>query len=196
MRFILLIALLVPIAGCTQTNVFETDLTRQRGVYIVGYTPDKQIRVLFENQLRDDLAVKNIIGYPSHNDIEDITSSDAELVLKMVNAHKNVAVVVINQVTLENSTSIIKNPNRISPDHPDLRAFYEHTKEQAKRTHNTTGTVFAEVNAFAVDGEKTRLVWSGTTWSFDADGAGGAITGISDMIASELVKIRDRYRQN
>ena len=54
--------------------------------------------------------------------------------------------------------------------------------------------VFAEVNAFFVDGNKTRRFWTGTTWSFNVDNQGGAIEAISANIASELAKVRDEIR--
>ncbi|MCZ6854627.1 MAG: hypothetical protein O7G86_11980 [Gammaproteobacteria bacterium] len=50
------------------------------------------------------------------------------------------------------------------------------------------------MNLFFLDGQKTRLAWSGTTWSFEADGAGKAIRDISETVANELKKIRDRIR--
>jgi hypothetical protein len=188
------LAVLALLTACTQTNVFNTDLTKQEGVYIVGYTADKDLRKVFEDQLSADLAANNIKSYASYKDIDDITQSDAAEIMRLTSQKKAAAVVVINQVRLTYSASVELEPNRISPEHADLIAFYEHIKTQVVQAPKTGEATFAEVNTFAVDGQKTRLVWSGTTWSFDADGAGGAITAISDIVASELTKVRDRYR--
>ncbi|MCZ6710645.1 MAG: hypothetical protein O7B25_09800, partial [Gammaproteobacteria bacterium] len=56
--------------------------------------------------------------------------------------------------------------------------------------------VFAEVNLFILDGEAANLYWSGTTWSFHADGEGTAIRGISETIADQLQQVRDSARSN
>ena len=52
----------------------------------------------------------------------------------------------------------------------------------------------SELNAFFIDGEKTRRFWTGTTWSFDVDNRGGAIAGISATIGAEVAKVRDELR--
>lgn len=189
-QFSFLIFLSLLASACVQTSVMETDFTKQEGVYIVGYSTSPDMRKIFEDQLVKDLSELNIVAYPSYKDVEDITTSDAEQVVRLANLQKNAAIVVINQVTLGSEAKVVLDPNRMSPDHPNLLSFYEYTKSQANLAHDNSGTVFAEVNTFAIDGKKTRLVWSGVTWSFEADGAGGAINGISQMVAGEIGKLR------
>ena len=121
------IALLLP--GCkVQTTTLTVDLRKQEGVYIVAYTDDRAIRTTMEDELVKDLIHRGMIAHPSHNDIDNITNSTRQEVIDNVNVKKLLAVLVINQVASDGSNSIVENPRRISPTHPTLRAFYEHTK--------------------------------------------------------------------
>ncbi len=183
---------LILTACVTQPDVIRIDFTQNAGVYIIGYTTDVRIRRAMEDQLVRDLKDREMIAYPSYPDLPDIQMTTRKNVLAAAHAKKTVAVVVINQV-VAGEEGVIDNPIRISPDHPDLQAFYDYTRT-LEENQEPDGEVFAEVNAFLIDGDKTRLIWTGTTWSFHADGAGGAISGISETIANEMRKIRDEMR--
>ncbi len=186
------LGVLILSACVTQPDVIRTDFTQNAGAYIIGYTTDAGIRRAMEGQLVQDLKDREMIAYPSYPDLPDIRLTTRENVLAAAHAKKTVAVVVINQV-VAGEDGVIDNPIRISPDHPDLKAFYDYTRTLEENLERN-GEVFAEVNAFLIDGDKTRLFWSGTTWSFHADGKGGAIRGISETIANEMAKIRDAMR--
>ncbi len=183
------------LTGCAAApDVIRTDFTQNEGVYVLGYTTNVDIRRAMEDQLVQDLNARDIVAYASHHDLPDIGTTTREGVLAAANAKRTVAVVVINQV-VPGEDGVIDNPLRISPLHPDLQAFYEHTKN-VEENYDADREVFAEVNAFLIDGQKTRLAWSGTTWSFQADGAGGAIRGISETVANELRTVRDEFRSD
>ena len=130
-----------------------------------------------------------MIAYVSHTDLPDIRATTRKSVLAAANAKRTVAVVVINQVAAD-GRGVIKG---VPPKHLDFEAFYNYTKS-VEQNYDPGQEVFAEVNAFLIDGEKARLVWSGTTWSFQADGAGSAIRGISETVANELRKVREQIR--
>ncbi len=106
-----------------------------------------------------------------------------------------ISVIVINQVSRDATNSVVRNPERISPAHPDLQAFYDYSRGRQPVVEQGQ-EVFAEVNLFVLDGDKANLFWSGTTWSFQADGQGTAIRGISETIANQLEKVRDQARAN
>ena len=183
------------LTGCVAApDVIRTDFTQNEGVYVLGYTTNVDIRRAMEDQLVQDLNARDIVAYASHHDLPDIGTTTREGVLAAANAKRTIAVIVINQV-VPGEDGVIDNPLRVSPLHPDLQTFYEHTKT-VEENYDADREVFAEVNAFLIDGQKTRLAWSGTTWSFVADGAGGAIRGISETVATELRKIRDEFRSN
>ena len=192
MRIVILAVLLF--TGCARPDVIRTDLTQNEGVYVLAYSTNGEIRRAMEDQLVADLNEQAMVAYASYRDLPDIASTTRDSVLAAANAKHTVAVIVINQV-VPGEDGVIDNPLRVSPLHPDLQAFYAHTKN-VEDNYDADREVFAEVNAFWIDGEKTRLAWSGTTWSFQADGAGGAIRGISETVATELRKIRDEFRSD
>jgi len=196
MQWILLALGVFALSACTtQTTVIRADLTKGAGVYVVGYTPDPAIRTGIEEQLVADLRARQMIAYPSHVDIPDITASSRSEVIASANAKQVIGVIVINQVAADAADSIVQDPRRISPIHPDLQAFYAYTKDR-EQTFDAAQRVFAEVNLFILDGEVANLFWSGTTWSFHADGQGTAIRAISETIADQLAQVRDISRSN
>lgn len=193
LRAFLIVLVLLNLAACvTETKVIRADLTQQQGVYVVGFTQQDDIRTNLEDQLVHDLTAKNIVARASHTDISDITRSSREDIIKQTNARKLLAVLLINQVTADASDSVVADPKRISPTHPDLQAFYEHANTQRPQPSRNNQRVFAEINLFIVDGEQANLFWSGTTWSVNADGRGGAIKDVSQVVVEQLAAVRSR----
>ena len=200
MRWIVLGLSVAALAACgTKTTVIRADFTKGSGVYVVGYTADADIRTAMENQLVADLEARDIIAHASHEDIRDITSSSRNQLIASANAKAVIGVVVINEAAADASDSIVQDPRRVSPAHPDLQAFYTYSKSVSKSQEQTSASdqrVFAEVTLFIVDGKIANLYWSGTTWSFHADGQGGAIRGISETIADQLKQGSDDATSN
>lgn len=190
---LLLAGVLVLSACASKTEVFSTDLTRQQGLYIVGYTTNSSVRHALEDQLVADLAERGMIAYPSYPDVLDLAQSSAPEVIRAANRKQAVGVVLINQATAEAGASPVQDPARVTPLHPDIQAFYSQSRDEMVDEQAADKPVFAEVNLFLVDGSATRLFWSGTTWSFHADGKGTALRGISETIAQQMVKARDEY---
>ncbi len=196
MRAILVTVGLLLVAGCaTQTTVVRADFTQGEGAYVVGYSGDPVIRTRMEEQLVNDLRAREMIAFASHTDIPDITASSRYELIAAARKRGVISVIVINQVSGDASDSVVQNPERISPTHPDLQAFYDYSLGQ-QPVVEPGQQVFAEVNLFVLDGDEASLFWSGTTWSFQADGQGTAIRGISETIADQLQKVRDQARAN
>ena len=196
MKNLILISLLF-LTGCNVQPTVTTvtaDFRNQRGIYIVAYTPVRNIRKAMEDELAKNLALKTMVAVPSYDDFYDITTSTPQEVISKAKAQKLLAVLVINQVESDGSQGIVKNPRRISPAHPTLQAFYEHSKSQAENVYQQDQEVFAEVNLFILDKDEAKLYWSGTTWTFQADGKGRAIRDFGDTIAKQIATLRNRYR--
>lgn len=190
MKQIFVISLVLIVSACaTKPDVISYDFSTRAGGYVVGFTTDEGIRRAIEDQLVADLRANEMIAFPSYVDLPSLSSLNRDAVLKAANAKQVLAILVINQV-VPGEDGVIDNPLRITPEHPDLASFYEFTKS-VERNFDPDKEVFAEVNAFLIEGSNTRLIWSGTTWSFNADGKGGAISDMSGNIADELGQIRD-----
>lgn len=191
--FLIVFSLLNLTACVTETNVIRADLTQRQGVYVVGFTEQADIRANLEDQLVHDLTAKNIIARASYTDISDITRSSREEIIEQTSARKLLAVLLINQVAADASDSVVADPNRVSPMHPDLQAFYEHANAERPQPPGVKQRVFAEINLFIVDGEQANLFWSGTTWSVNADGRGGAIKDVSQVVVEQLATVRSQF---
>ena len=181
-------------ACTTQTTVIRADFTERAGVYVVGYSADPTIRHPIEDQLVTDLTTRDMTAFASHADIPDITASNRDQLLDMANTKRAIGVLLINQVASDASDSVVENPQRVSPRHPDLRAFYAYTQENQPAPPGEDQTVLAEVNLFIVDDDEANLYWSGTTWSFQADGKGTAIRDISALVADQLQQVSKNAR--
>ncbi len=178
------------LTGCSSnTDVVSYDLSKRSGVYVLGYTTDESVRRAIEDRLVEDIRARDMIAYASHLDLPEIPATTRRSLLDAANKRNALAVLVVNQVVADEE-GVIDNPLRVTTKHPDLAAFYEYTAS-IERDFDPAEPVFAEVNAFLIEGDRGRLIWSGTTWSFNADGEGGAISGMSTNIADELGEIRD-----
>jgi hypothetical protein len=195
-RVALLCSALALSACASNTEVFTTDLTRQQGLYVVGYTTDAAIRLAMEDQLVADLTARGIAAFPSHADIPDLANSSAEQVVRAADSQGALGVVLINQAVSDGGDSPVQNPQRVTPLHPDIRSFYAQSRHEMRDEPASGDPIFAEVNLFLVDGAATRLFWSGTTWTFNADGRGGAIQGISETVAAQMQQARDEFERS
>lgn len=177
------------LACSSQTQLVSYDLTEKTGLYIVGYTADENLRRALETQLKRDIETLGMVGFTSHGDLPALGESTRRGVLEQANTKRALAVLVVSQV-LPDEQGLLSNPSLSQTDQPDLQSYYETSRRVAKE-YVPGAEVFAEVNAYLLEGDAARLIWSGTTWSFEADGQGGAISGVSQNIAAELADIRD-----
>ncbi len=181
-------------ACASKTEVRSIDLTRQTGAYVVAYTPRTSVRLAVEQQLIADLAERGMTAFPSSADFPDITTSTSEQILQQANAHRALTVLVINRVASGGVASPVRNPARISPEHPSLRAFYEYSRRQAGAHYDPEREAVVEVNLFLIQDSNAELFWSGTVWSFAADDSGDAIRALSAQIADQLDQVRRTVR--
>lgn len=190
-------ALLLFLSGCKTTIVTSTvtaDFRTKQGAYVVGYTENKAGRVMIEDRLVADLIERDMVAWASHLTLENIIGATPQEIKNKASEKKALSVIVLNRVASDASDSIVKNPDRISPIHPTLKAFHAHSLEAHGKTYDPEQEVFVEVNLFILDGDEAKLFWSGTTWTFDATDQTAAVNDISKTIADQLALVRDRYR--
>jgi hypothetical protein len=181
------------VAGCSSSsNVISTDLTRQSGLYIVAYVDREDVRAKLEDQFVQDLDDQGIRAVASRHDIKVIKDATPTTIVRAANTHKVAAVVIVNRVSKDGGDSIIKSDQGISPSNTDLHAYYDATRGELDNYGNDD-PIFAEVNAFLVDGSKTRRFWTGTTWTFEGQDD-EVVSTISETIAAELAKVAGELR--
>ena len=194
-RTLLVFFIAVMVSACaTKTEVIRADFTQREGVYVVAFTPNNDIRARVEDELVANLRAEGAIAHPSYPDISDIVAGGRDAVLAAANGKKLIGVLVLNQAAADASDSVVADPNRVSPLHADLQAFYAHANASQSVPGEQSQRGFFEINLFVIDDNKANLFWSGTAWSDHADGQGGAITEISQLVTQQLIVVRDRLR--
>lgn len=181
------------VIGCSsppETEVTVIDYRNTSGAYVLAYSPDEELRTRFEDRLVSDLGERGLKAFPSYPDIPDIHDSSREVLLGAANAKKAMFVLVVDEVR-HGEKGIIPGDNRFTHEHPTLQDFYEHSKPE-EHEHGDDEQVFVEVSAFLIQGEFAKLVWSGTTWSINADGDDTRIADISATIADAIYTARRR----
>ena len=191
-KFSVTLLIICLLTSCTTpTTVYKADLTKSQGVYVMAYVADPVVRARVENQIVEALTAQNIVAHASNADILNITSSSRNAIIRAANGKQTVGVLVVNQVAADASDSVVADPKRISPQHPDLQAFYKHAQSVNQQPGAGEERVLVEINLFLLDGDDAKLYWSGTAWSI-ADGRGSAGQEISTLVAGQLAQIRKR----
>lgn len=191
--------LLLMLGGCASAPPPRTDVTvfdyrNAEGAYVLVYSTDNELRRMFEDRLVADLAARDMRGIPSYPDLPDAKASNRENLLGAAKAHKAMFVLIVEEVKHgEHGVTRSTSTDRITHEHPTLQEFYAHTVV-ADHGHDDETQVFVEVSGFLIQGEYAKLIWSGTTWSFNADDEEGRISELSGIIANAIDEAR-RKRQ-
>lgn len=182
------------LSGCAQPTpqsspeVTVLDYRNANGAYVLVYSTDQELRTLFEDRLVGDLAARDMLAIASYPDLPDASATTRENLMAAAKAHKAMFILVVEEVR-HGEIGVVQGDQRITQEHPTLRDFYAHSKP-ADHEHDDDEQVFVEVSAFLIQGDFAKLVWSGTTWSFQADGEAGRISQISTMIANAIDETR------
>ncbi|MEJ8566374.1 hypothetical protein [Elongatibacter sediminis] len=186
-----LLAGLVSACGSPRTDTTVLNFRDNAGAYVLVYSTDLEMRTVFEDRLVADLAAREIAANASHLDLPDVRKGTRDSLLAAARRHHNMFILMVEEVGHDES-GIVPTRGRITHEHPTLKEFYAHSLP-ADHEHDDATQVFVEVSAFLVQEDHARLVWSGTAWSFQADGESGRIPGLSTIIADAIEKARDDY---
>lgn len=190
--------LLVLLAGCAseppKPDVTVFDYRNAEGAYVLVYSTDRELRTMFEDRLVAAFAARDMLAIPSYPDLPDVKASNREALLGAAKSHNAMFVLIVEEVKHgEHGLTRSTNPGRISHEHPTLQEFYAHTAP-ADHEHDDDTQVFVEVSGFLIQGEFAKLIWSGTTWSFQAEDEEGRVSDLSTTIADAIDQAR-RKRQ-
>ncbi|MEO0436141.1 MAG: hypothetical protein AAF098_04475 [Pseudomonadota bacterium] len=161
------------------------------GMYVLAYAKEQRIRRAMEDRLVSDLQTQGITAYASHRDLPSFGDIDRGAVLAAAKSKNALAILLVNRV-IPGQESLLKTSDRITPEHPNVKAFFEYTRD-LEVSPAPDSTVLVEVSGFLLEGDSAKLVWSGTTWSFNGDGSGGALVGISTTISDELGRLKRAF---
>jgi len=183
---------IVSMSGCqTQNQQSTVNIGSGSGLYIIAHVGYPGARMNLENQMVIDLAQRGIKTYASYVDFPNIDSIEAVKVKEFARGHKVLGVLLIRQLPKE---SELNNLGRHSDNQATLKTFYEHSKSLSANAYTKDEEVRAGVSLYALDGGDAKIFWHGETWSFRADGEGNAIRDISQTIAEQVSRLKDRFR--
>jgi hypothetical protein len=197
MRTVRLLIAVMCVAGCTTaTQVDSIDLRGVEGGLVLAYTDDTRVRTALEDQLVADLHERGITAYPSYRDLPDLTGRTPADVIAAARAHAAATVLVLDPVEPGAATSqAVQDPKRISPEHPDLEAFFAYVRASAPEAPvDPAREVLVEANLFLLQDTGARLFWSGVAMTRVADGSGAGIRSLSTEIAEALARVRQQIR--
>lgn len=184
-------------AGCAEqpkSEVTVVDYRNAEGAYVLVYSGDEAFRSMFEDRLVADLAERDFLAYPSYPDLPEVEDTSRVKLLGAAKARKAMFVLIVEEVKPGESGVVRStNPGRISQAHPTLRDFYEHSRP-ADDEHDEDEQVFVEVSGFLIEGDYAKLIWSGTTWSFQGDDREARIKELSGTIAQAIEDARRKRR--
>jgi hypothetical protein len=178
------------LSACASTpQVSRIDMTEVKGLFVLVYALDPAVRLAAEQQIVNDLHVRNMTAYASHADLHDLDSITPLAVASAARARRAAAILVVNQVTADGAERVVADPGRIAPEHPDLQSFFAYARDRSADT--TAGTadpsleLIAEANLFLLQDVRATLFWSGAAWTRAADGPGG-LQALSQQITDAL----------
>ncbi|WP_371374929.1 hypothetical protein [Thalassotalea aquiviva] len=172
-------------------QVRTIDTTKQSGIYIVGYSKNSDLRMLFEESLKSELLDQGFPVYTSYQDILGVTNTSADLIRDKANA-RNALVVLM--VTPENRLGELTLPLAQPKPHNDLPAFVDFQQNKTPAFDPNKQTV-AEVYAFLLNNEATPYYWSGVTYPYNSHSQKQAIMEVSKTLADALVDARNKVRR-
>ena len=191
--------LLTLTAGCASQTTTTSEATiidyrNTEGAFIIVNSTDQEFRTQFEDRLVADLAARDFKGIASYPEIPDVSTTNREEVLAAANAQKAMFVLVVEELKRDEAGAVPSdNPGRITRENETLKDFYETTRP-TDGDYDEDDQVFVEVSGFLIQGDTARLIWSGTTWSFEANEQEDRIANLSATISQEIDIARRKRR--
>ncbi|MCC5873437.1 MAG: hypothetical protein JJU22_13645 [Gammaproteobacteria bacterium] len=192
-----LLLLTILLAGCSTpaTPPPVDDVTDQR-VLLVGYSPNAEVRRMFEDRLHEALLDHDVSAVQSHLTIADFAAIEHARILSAAEANDASLILMVRRLAVADdryADRIPEQPPRGMRAYRTLQDFLA-SHEQRPPTPPPPGRQVVEVYGYTRDGAGARLIWSGFSW-VDFDGnLERAIGETAELIASNMASSRDAVR--
>lgn len=190
-----LVLLPLLITGCSSSAPAPRDVTDQR-VLLVGFSPNADVRRMFEDQLQAELNKRDVDAVQSHLAIPDFMAIGNATVLAAADANEASLILMVRRMAADAdryAEGIPEQPARGMPVYRTLQDFLA-SYEQRPPTPPPPGREVVEVYGYTRDADAARLIWSGFSW-VDFDGnLERAIDETAELIASNMAQSRDAVR--
>ncbi len=194
---ILLLLLSMLITGCNAPAPRPTaeDITDQR-VLLVGYSPNADVRRMFEDRLQEALLGHDVNAMQSHISIPSFAALGHAAILAAADESEAGLILMVRRLAVDDdryAADFPEQPQRGMPAYRTLQDFlasYDHRPP----TPPPPGRQVVEVYGYTRDGAGARLIWNGFSWvDFDGD-LESAIGETAKLIASNMAQSRDAVR--
>ena len=171
------------------------DITDQR-VLLVGFSPNVDVRRMFENQLQAALLDHDVSAVQSHLSIPDFAAIEHTAILAAADANQASLILMVRRLAVDDdryAAGIPEQPARGMRAYRTLQDFLA-SYEQRPPTPPPPSRQVVEVYGYTRDGAGARLIWSGFSW-VDFDGnLERAIGETAELIARNMAQSRDAVR--
>jgi len=170
-------------------------ITEQR-VLLVGFSPNADVRRLFENQLQAALRDHAVNAVQSHLAIPNFEAIEHATILAAAHENEASLILMVRRLAVDDDRYAAGSPE---PPVRDMHAYrtlrdFLASYEQRPPTPPPPSRQVVEVYGYTRDGAGARLIWSGFSW-VDFDGnLERAISETAEMIADNMAQSRDAVR--
>ncbi|TVS13885.1 MAG: hypothetical protein EA417_15945 [Gammaproteobacteria bacterium] len=187
------------LAGCSsQTPTAPApDMTGQR-VFLVGFSPNEQVRLTFEDRLQSALIEHDVSSVQSHLSIPTYSALEHARILAGADAENAALILVVRRLAVDAEgygARIPPNVDAATRTYRTLQNFLASADQRPAEPPPPSRQV-VEVYGYARGGTGARLIWSGYSW-VDFDGnLDTAIGETAELIATNMARSRDAIRAN
>lgn len=185
------------LAGCAGTPAPPqgADVTDQR-VLLVGFSPNEQVRLTFENRLHAALSEQDVESVPSHRFLPSFASIEhASILATAADADANL-ILMVRRLAVDTGEHDARLPRDLDAANRAYRTLQDFlaSADQRPATPPPPSRQVVEVYGYARELTGARLIWSGYSWvDFDGD-LDQAIGETAELIASNMARSRDAVR--
>lgn len=183
------------VTACSAPAPADTDITDQR-VLLIGFSPNADVRRMFEDDLRAALLDHEVKAVQSHLSIPAFTALEHARILAAAHANEAGLILMVRRLAVDDDRYATDMPERPVRDMRAYRTLQDFLSsyEQRPPTPPPPSRQVVEVYGYTRDGAGARLIWSGFSW-VDFDGnLERAIHETAELIADNMAQSRDAVR--
>lgn len=171
------------------------DITDQR-VFLVGFSPNAEVRRLFEDDLEVSLVGHDVKAVQSHLSIPAFEDLEHDRILAAADAQDASLILMVRRLAAEGERHGAGLPE---PPARDMRAYrtlqdFLTSYERRPPTPPPPGRQVVEVYGYSRDEAGAHLIWSGYSWVAYDGNLERAIHETAELIADNMAQSRDAVR--
>ena len=189
-NIIAMVVLLCSTAGCSSTRIASESKSPDLGaakykrVLVVGASPDRGIRQLFEEEFAKALQARGVTGIPSYQQLPDAkpTRDAVERLAKSVNAD---AVLVSRLVERRSETQL--DPGVASVP-ANISGYYDDAWKSSYEPPSSYTVTVVRIETRLFDAASGKLAWTAEADTFDPRDREKEVRNLSNVLTKAISK--------